>query len=162
MPRPSKRHLRPIRMCPRVALLALASAALGCGGGAPAPEAPVAEQAPPEPPPPPPVRGDIDRADLLPILDAGLGRFLQGVEIAPHLEDGRFVGFRLVSLWPQDPRFQGIDLGPGDVVVRVNGQPIERPEQAQQVWNSLRVASALLIEYLRDGEPHELRFAIVD
>jgi type II secretory pathway component PulC len=46
--------------------------------------------------------------------------------------------------------------------VRVNGQPIERPEQAVRVWNSLHVASELMIEYLREGESRHVRFEIVD
>ena len=110
----------------------------------------------------PAVQGAIQRADLLPVLDAGLGRFLQGIEAEPALEGGRFVGFRVVTLYPNDPRFRAVDLGPGDVVLRVNGQSVERPEQAFQVWDGLRVASQLLIEYLREGERRELRFDIVD
>jgi len=108
------------------------------------------------------VSGEIARADLEPVLEAGLGRFLQGVGVEPDLREGRFVGFRLTRLYPADPRFADLDLGPGDTVLRVNGQSIERPEQALQVWNSLRVASELMVEYLRDGERRELRFAIVD
>jgi S1-C subfamily serine protease len=151
------------RLAPRsIAVIAMILLTWSCAGSSPAPESPPPAEAAPEPPPAPRVQGQIDRAELEVILDAGLGRFLQGVETEPHVVDGRFVGFRLVSLWPRDPRFQGLALGPGDVVVRVNGQPIERPEQALQVWNGLRVASALFIEYLRDGEPRELRFAIVD
>ena len=105
---------------------------------------------------------EIDRADLLVVLDAGVGRFLQGVETEPVLEEGRFVGFRLVSLYPQDERMARIDLRPGDVVLRVNAMPIERPEQLLRVWDGLRVASDLFIEYQRGGERRELRFRIVD
>jgi type II secretory pathway component PulC len=108
------------------------------------------------------VHGAIRRAELVTVLDAGLGRFLQGVQTEASLDDGRFVGFRLVSIYPDDPRFRSIDLKPGDVVVRVNGQSVERPEQAFQVWDGLRVASQLLIEYLRAGERREIRFDIVD
>lgn len=108
------------------------------------------------------VSGEIARADLVPILDAGFGRFLQGVDTEPHLSDGAFVGFRLRSLYPADERFQRIDLTSGDTIIAVNGQSIERPEHALQVWNSLRVASELMVEYLREGERREIRFAIVD
>ncbi len=140
----------------------------GCGGGTAQTtperaEAPAPEPAPAEAPPPPPsVEGQISRASLNVVLDAGLGRFLQGVVTEPHLEDGHFVGFRLVSLYPDDERMRSVDLVPGDVVTKVNGQPIERPEQAMRVWSSLRVASELLVDYQRDGEERQLRFAIVD
>jgi hypothetical protein len=140
--------------------------ALGCGGASADPE-------PTTPPPaeteaaaptyePPVTSGTILRAELTPVLDAGLGRFLQGVVTEPRLEDGDFVGFELVSLYPDDPRFARLDLRPGDVVTRVNGRSIERPEHAIAVWSSLRVASQLLVEYRHEGEARELRFEIVD
>jgi S1-C subfamily serine protease len=125
---------------------------------APAPSEPVAE----EPPPPPSVEGEISRADLTVVLDAGLGRFLQGVVTEPELDNGRFMGFRIVSLYPDDDRMRSVDLAAGDVITLVNGQPIERPEQAMRVWSSLRVASELLVDYRREGEERQLRFAIVD
>ena len=106
--------------------------------------------------------GTIDRDQLVATLDGGLGRFLQGVETEPRMDNGRFVGFRLRSFYPGDARFADIDLHSGDTIVRVNGQSVERPEQAIRVWNSLRVASELWIEYLREDEPRELRLAIQD
>jgi len=112
--------------------------------------------------PTPSLTGRIARADLDPVLDAGLGRFLQGVDTEPDLDAGHFVGFRLRALYPQDPRFAAVDLGPGDTITRVNGQSIERPEQAIHVWNGLHVASELVVEYLRRGERRELRFTIED
>jgi S1-C subfamily serine protease len=153
----------------RMIILAAAVALFaGCGGGAAETtpperaEAPPPEPAPEERPPPPAVEGEIARAELDAVLDAGLGRFLQGVITEPHLEDGHFVGFRLVSLYPDDERMRAVDLVPGDVITSVNGQPIERPEQALRVWSSLRVASELLVDYRREGEERQLRFAIVD
>ena len=108
------------------------------------------------------VSGEIQRAELLPVLDAGLGRFLQGVRTEPDLQNGRFVGFRVIELYPSDARLSEVDLRPGDTVLRVNGQSIERPEQALHVWEELRVASQLVIEYLRAGRREDLRFEIVD
>jgi len=72
----------------------------------------------------------------------------------------RFVGFRIAEL--RGPRWRGIDLKPGDVVTAVNGFSIERPEQAQQAFLSLAVASELRVDYERDGQPRTLRLAIVD
>ncbi len=111
---------------------------------------------------PPTTAGAIARSDLLLVLDAGLGRFLQGVQTEPDLRDNQFVGFRIRSLYPDDPRFTSLALQPGDTVTRVNGQSIERPEYAMRVWNELRVASQLLVEYVHEEERHELRFEIQD
>jgi len=147
-------------------VLALAFA-LGCGGASadPEPTTPPPAEAEAEAVPtyePPVTSGTILRAELMPVLDAGLGRFLQGVVTEPELQGGDFVGFEIVSLYPDDPRFASLDLQPGDVVTRVNGQSIERPEHAIAVWSSLRVASQLLVDYLHEGEARELRFEIVD
>lgn len=107
-------------------------------------------------------RGVIARKELLPVLDGGLGRFLQNVETEPEFHKGAFVGFRIVSLFPGDLAFASLDLRPGDTVTRINGKPIERPEQAIAVWEELRTASDLVVDYQRGGEARALRFAIVD
>lgn len=138
-----------------------------CAGHAPEPAAAPAAPARAEAPAPvtytsPVVQGEIPRDALVGVLELGLGSFLRGVATEPHLVDGEFVGFRLVALYPDDPRFAQLDLQPGDVVTRINGQRIERPEQAFEIWSGLRVSSELLVEYLKEGEPRRLRFAIVD
>jgi len=136
----------------------------GCGGatsnGAEEPTAEASVNAAYEPPPPVEREGTIARAQLDDVLAQGIGRFLQRVGTEPHLDEGRFVGFRVTEL--RSELFEGVDLQPGDTLVSVNGLPIERPEEAMQVWNTLRVASELTVEYLREGERHQLRFAIAD
>ena len=106
--------------------------------------------------------GVIHRNDLVPVLDSGLGRYLQNVEMEPSFRRGTFVGFRIVSLFPGEPAYASLDLRPGDTVMRVNGKSIERPEQAAAVWDELRTASQLIVDYRRGGEEHTLRFTIVD
>ncbi len=106
--------------------------------------------------------GVISRDELLPVLDGGLGRFLQDVEIEAAFHKGGFVGFRIMSLFPGEPAFASLDLRPGDTVTRINGRPIERPEQAAAVWENLRTASNLVVDYRRNDEDHALRFTIVD
>ena len=158
----------PLQLADNEAMRVLTIALLmGCGAS----QTSVAEtpRAPEEPPAeevvtyePPVTAGMIERGQLVAVLDAGLGRFLQGVDTEPHLADGGFIGFRLRRLYPADDRFSRLDLKPGDTVTAVNGQSIERPEQALQVWESLRVASELMVEYLREDETRTLRFEIVD
>lgn len=134
--------------------------AAACGASPPPPsssaDAPPSQTLAPEAPPA--REGTIARAELEAILDAGLGRFLQRVTTEPHLEGGRFVGHRLVEL--RSELFRDVDLRPGDTLVRINGMPIERPEQALEAWNSLRVASELTVDVLRDGQGRQLRYAI--
>ncbi len=103
----------------------------------------------------------LRRTAVMATLNGGLGLFLQKVMLddQPVMKSGRFYGFRVTAL--QDPPFwSGVDLRPGDVVTRVNGMPIEHPEEALEAFRSLGVASELRVAYERDGQARELRYAI--
>ncbi len=105
----------------------------------------------------------LHRADVHRVVSKGLGAFLARVTLDDQpamTKDGKFVGFRIAAL--QGDSWRGVDLKPGDVVTRVNGFSIERPEQALEAFQSLDVASELRVDLQRDGAPHELRYAIVD
>jgi hypothetical protein len=130
----------------------------------------VAEAGPPTTAAPPAPRtcemfarpGVLKRAALVGLLDAGLPRWLQGVEGDRALAKHRFQGWLVKSLYPDDPCYKEVDLRPGDVVQKVNGKSIEKPEQAFDVAESLRTAPALVVEYLRDGKATRLSIAITD
>ncbi|MGH7282836.1 MAG: hypothetical protein ACRELY_15025 [Polyangiaceae bacterium] len=105
----------------------------------------------------------LHRADVHRVVSKGLGAFLTRLTLddQPAMnKDGKFVGFRIAAL--QGDGWRGVDLKPGDVVTKVNGFSIERPEQALEAFQSLDVASELRVDLQRDGAPHELRYAIVD
>ncbi len=94
-------------------------------------------------------------------LSAGPGTFLGELEVEPVLVKGRFHGWRIVAF--RDPaRWSKVDLKPGDVVLKVNDHTLERPEDAMVPWQSLAIADELRVSYERDGQPHELRYEIVD
>lgn len=135
---------------------------LGCGASYPEsdyPPAPPAHVTPEvralEPPPP----GVIWKHDVLAALEAGLGQFLQRIDLKPELDSGQFIGFRVVALSP--PSFwQGVDIRPGDILQSLNGQPIERATEAHAAFQSLSEASAINVDYLRTGNPRTLTFEI--
>jgi len=106
--------------------------------------------------------GVIERHELIRVLDDGLGRYLQNVEMEPDFKKGSFIGFRIVTLFPGDLTYASLDLRPGDTVMRINGKPISRPEQASAVWKELRTASDLVVDYRRGKTDHTMRFVIVD
>ncbi len=67
-------------------------------------------------------------------------------EVLRH--DGKFAGWRLVGL-PEE--WSSIDLKPGDVVSRVNGLPLETPDQFWEAWKSVAKAPEVRIDLSRDG-----------
>jgi type II secretory pathway component PulC len=114
----------------------------------------------------PPAPGDshrLARATVKNVVSQGLGAFLQQVDLddQPALLGGKFRGFRIAALHGSH-FWSGVDLKPGDVVTRVNGFPIERPEQAQAAFDSIAAASELRVNYDRDELPRELVYKIVD
>ena len=140
-------------------------ASSGCGGGNKAPAsapAPTASAPPPVRPRGelPQVPGHLPRAAVLATLSRGLGAFLGRLDTEPVVESGHFRGWRIVRL--RDPLFKDVDLSPGDVVTRVNGKPIERPEQALNAFQGLAMDPQLRVAYERNGKPRELVYVIDD
>jgi len=145
-----------------VVLLLLGACA--CGSETPVvPEAATAAKAAAQAPAPPLAAHALARSMVRAAVADGLGVFLQHVEVddQPVMTGGKFHGFRIAALHGDD-FWSGVDLKPGDVVTAVNGFPIERPEQAQTAFDSLQVASELRVAFERDGQAHELVYAIVD
>jgi type II secretory pathway component PulC len=104
----------------------------------------------------------IARRELLVFLDGKPGAFLQHVQPEARFQGGRFYGWRLAAFFPGDARFAGVDVRAGDIVLRVNGSSLERPEQFFRIWDSLRVAKELVVEIDRGGAGKRLRWAIRD
>jgi type II secretory pathway component PulC len=104
--------------------------------------------------------GVISRAVLQSELASGIGRFLQQVRAEPNVTRGRFVGWRVVSLFPNRSDIRVQVLRPGDTVMRVNGQSIERPEQFMALWEGMAKASELVLDIQRDGRTSRLRYTI--
>ena len=149
---------------------ALAALAAACAGRPPTPQPalPAAEPAPAaaaEVAPACPAfaaPGRVRRSTIRATIDGGLGRWLTGVDVAAALEGGRFRGWRINTLYAGDPCYRDLDLRPGDVVIRVNGAAVERPEQANEVFVGLGAAPALTVDYVRDGQPRTLTLGIAD
>jgi hypothetical protein len=71
--------------------------------------------------------------------------------------DGKFSGWRLVGL---SEEWSGIDIKPGDVVTRVNGLPLERPEQFWDAWKAVATAAEVTITVIRDGTARQVTLPI--
>ena len=107
--------------------------------------------------------GVLKRLAVVRVVDAGIGRWLAGgAEVERKIAKSRFQGWEIRRLYPGDPCYAAVDLRPQDVVIQVNGKPIEKPEQAFDVLTSLRTAPALVVDFLRDGQPQKLTLQIAE
>jgi len=104
--------------------------------------------------------GTIARARLVAVLDAGPGMFLRQFEVAPRMVGDRFVGWQLVQLLDHSGPLHDVDVAPGDVLLAINGKPLERPDELQTVWDSLRTANELVARLRRGEAGLELHFTI--
>lgn len=107
--------------------------------------------------------GVLKRSAVVRVVDIGIGRWLAGgAEVERKIAKSHFQGWEIQRLYPGDPCYATVDLRPHDVVIQVNGKPIEKPEQAFDVLTSLRTASELVVDFLRDGQPQKLTLQIAD
>lgn len=141
---------------------------LSCGGSAPPPgSVPPASgsaraSSSAESPRPPSRPGRLSRGEVVATLSRGMGAFLARAQVEPALTNGRFRGWRIVKLAPDDPMWRGVDLAPGDVVTQMNGLPLEHPEQALAAFQSLAIAKELRVTLDRNGTPREIVYPIDD
>lgn len=98
----------------------------------------------------------IRRSALLHLQRLGAQSFIQKVRVRPAFRHGRFHGWRVVAY-----RGPGTLLT-GDVVTRINGRPIERPEQFMGVWEGLASSDKLVVELIRAGKSLVYRLPIVE
>lgn len=144
----------------RVAIFFVTAFAFACGGEPVAPP-----KAPEAAPAPKPVRkaGTVSRRDVQAAVADGPGAFLSHVELEdqPAFKDGRFYGFRIAKLVP--PAFwTGIDLQPGDVIAKINGLPLEKPDHAIAIMKGLEKAKEIRVQIERSGALRELVIPIVE
>lgn len=103
----------------------------------------------------------LTRTVLTHAVERGFPWFLVRIEVSPVLQAGRFVGYRLdaardLRRWNE----AGLDLHVGDVVTRVNGGSIERPDAAIGVFQAMRDAQEVTVDVVREGRAVTLRVPV--
>lgn len=96
--------------------------------------------------------GHLSRGEVERVLRQGPPWLLRRVVPEEVIREGKFVGWRMLSL-PEDWK---VDLQNGDVVTKVNGLAIERPDDLWAAWMQLQSAVELRVAYERDGKAREL------
>jgi general secretion pathway protein C len=81
------------------------------------------------------------------------------VNALPVIEQGRFVGVRLVA-GADVPLLARLGLRPDDVVTAVNGIPLDSPARAQQVASSLVGAQSATVTVRRGGKSQNLSVSL--
>jgi type II secretory pathway component PulC len=104
-------------------------------------------------------RVELDRA-----LARGPGWLLGQLDPEPVRQGGRFVGWRIDAVFPDAPDVcpPGCDLLPGDVILAVQGDPLQTPQALEALIARLDALSALEIDRVRDGTKEHVVYTVVD
>lgn len=129
------------------------------------PATPATEPAEPGPPatrPRPPAtiyRSELRRATH----DGQPAYLLRQLAPEPYRPAGRFQGWQITHVYPDDPELCApCDLRPGDVILSVNGNTLERPEMLMQLVSGLDEMQTLTVHRLRDGHATKVSYTIAD
>lgn len=79
--------------------------------------------------------------------------------IIPNYVDGKYQGFRLVGIRP-DSLYRAIGLESGDLVTRVNGQDIDTPNKAIQLFEELRNSPTIMLDLERRGQKVTMTYKV--
>ena len=104
----------------------------------------------------------LRRAAVVRVVDRGLGQLAVPGAGGARAQGRKFTGWQISQLYPEDPCYRAVDLQAGDVVTRVNGASLEKPDQANQVFQGLRTAPGLEVELLRQGVQRRVSLTIAD
>jgi general secretion pathway protein C len=90
-----------------------------------------------------------------PLTGVNLDELAKQVNVMPVLENGRFAGVRL-SVSRDSDLLARTGLRSTDVVVAVNGVPLDGPQRQLELLNSLRDARQVTVTVRRDGETKQI------
>ncbi|HEX7081949.1 MAG TPA: type II secretion system protein GspC [Gammaproteobacteria bacterium] len=92
-------------------------------------------------------------ASLRTVLSDNASRLTDIMRMAPHVEGGQMVGFR-INPGRDRETFEALGLMPGDIVTDINGIVLDDPSRALQVFEALGESTQANITVLRDGVPN--------
>lgn len=104
--------------------------------------------------------GTISAADLSATLARGPQQFIAALTVRPVMEGRAFRGFELLKIAPTSSMAGTVHVRPGDVIVSVNGAPVERPDQFMKLWEALPQAPHVDVKLRRAGHPMTYRWTI--
>ena len=106
------------------------------------------------------VERTLSRMEFSQVMEKGPQRFIATMHVDPHLVKGRFVGWRIGGFAPNSGLVNSQSILAGDVIIAVNDEPLERPEQFMRAWEVVRNASAITVKLIRGKKRMVYRWTI--
>lgn len=93
----------------------------------------------------------ISKSEIQQKVFNNLDNALNGVRAGPYRIDGKIEGFKLFSVAPFNILYS-MGARSGDIVKKINGQPIDSTEKLMKMWEVLKTDSRFVIELERSGQ----------
>lgn len=102
---------------------------------------------------------DIDRSALDSVLSNPTALREQAPTVAPYYQDGKAAGFRLNGV-RSGSIFSSLGIRNGDVIQSVNGQAIDSPQRAMELYQRLQQTGNIEMIVERGGRPTTIRYNV--
>lgn len=102
---------------------------------------------------------ELPRADVVRRIGEESSRILAETTLVPVIDNGRAAGFTLTRI-PENSLLTDAGLRAGDVLVEVNGTPVDSLATLIGLWPRLQSESMVRATVLRNGEPVSLSVAL--
>ena len=93
-----------------------------------------------------------------------LASILNQARMVPNIvpgSGGRVDGFRFVSIQPNSI-YEKLGFKPGDVIKDVNGEPVNSPTKAMELYNALRTEARIKLKVEREGRDEAFSYDVKD
>jgi general secretion pathway protein C len=102
----------------------------------------------------------IDRGMLNEQLQ-DLGKLGREARVIPNYdrESGSYKGFKLIGVRPNS-LYRAIGIRSGDVIMQINGEELNSPGKALELFTKLQTSSAIQLDIGRRGQNHSLSYKI--
>jgi general secretion pathway protein C len=98
----------------------------------------------------------VSRKDIEKSLE-DINKLMSQVRIRPHFKDGQSDGLS-VSRIKGGSIFSKLGLRNGDIVQKINGQPINSPDEVLALYEKLKSGSEVSLEVTRRGKPRTMNY----
>jgi len=103
----------------------------------------------------------LSRAEVRQKVFNNMDNALQGLQAGPERVNGQIVGYRLITVRPQNILFR-LGARSGDIVKRVNGQALDSTQKLMSMWETIKNDPKITVDIERQGKNIKYDFNITD
>ncbi|HPA62543.1 MAG TPA: hypothetical protein PLH15_08590 [Spirochaetota bacterium] len=105
----------------------------------------------------PATKRTISRAELLSKIQGDMDNMLKGMRAGPYREDGKITGYKIMGLRSDNMLYE-LGIRQGDIIMRINGHPIDSTQKLFELWQKLPQEPKALIDIKRGNDTTTLDY----